>query len=136
MFCVHQDFILISEGTRIAIQYVACIVCLSMVEVLTNTIRNMTWGGKQGFQTPIQDETFTVKNMGVFGNMHTERKLTYVEFFFSGHMTPRMYQNDGDSNRPVSLMLLQNSYHGPPSTQFHSCSENKTRLLRNRNSNC
>lgn len=36
----------------------------------------MTWGGKQGFQTPIDEEAFTVKNMGVFGNMHTERKLT------------------------------------------------------------
>ncbi|KAF9564818.1 alpha/beta-hydrolase [Agrocybe pediades] len=64
------DFILIAEGTRIAIQ-------------------NMTWGGAQGFHTPIENETFTVKNMGVYGNMHTERKLTYVEFFFSGHMTPQ-----------------------------------------------
>lgn len=74
----------------------------------------MTWGGAQGFQTPIEEESFTVKNMGVYGNMHTERKLTCkrdiplqlargiaylcvplrlldVEFFFSGHMTPRMY---------------------------------------------
>ncbi|KAF8813757.1 alpha/beta-hydrolase [Phlegmacium glaucopus] len=64
------DFILIAEGTRIAIQ-------------------NMTWGGAQGFQTPIESESFTVKNMGVYGNMHTERKLTYVEFYFSGHMTPQ-----------------------------------------------
>ncbi|KAF8160848.1 alpha/beta-hydrolase [Crassisporium funariophilum] len=64
------DFILIAEGTRIAIQ-------------------NMTWGGAQGFHTPIEDESFTVKNMGVYGNMHTERKLTYVEFYFSGHMTPQ-----------------------------------------------
>lgn len=36
----------------------------------------MTWNGAQGFQTPIQDETFTVKDMGVFGNMHQERNLT------------------------------------------------------------
>ncbi|KAF8895695.1 alpha/beta-hydrolase [Gymnopilus junonius] len=64
------DFILVAEGTRIAIQ-------------------NMTWGGAQGFQTPIENETFTVKNMGVYGNTHTERKLTYVEFYFSGHMTPQ-----------------------------------------------
>lgn len=64
------DFILVAEGTRIAIQ-------------------NMTWGGAQGFQTPIESENFIVKNMGVYGNMHTERKLTYVEFFFSGHMTPQ-----------------------------------------------
>ncbi|KAI0053271.1 alpha/beta-hydrolase [Auriscalpium vulgare] len=64
------DFILVAEGTRIAIQ-------------------NMTWGGLQGFQTPIEPETFSVKNMGVYGNMHQERNLTYVEFFYSGHMTPQ-----------------------------------------------
>jgi hypothetical protein len=55
-FCV-QDFILVAEGTRIAIQ-------------------NMTWNGAQGFQTPIEPETFSVKNMGVYGNEHTERGLT------------------------------------------------------------
>ncbi|KAK0212398.1 alpha/beta-hydrolase [Desarmillaria ectypa] len=64
------DFILVAEGTRIAIQ-------------------NMTWGGAQGFQTPIEPESFTVKDFGVFGNVHTERGLTYVEFLYSGHMTPR-----------------------------------------------
>ncbi|EIN06453.1 alpha/beta-hydrolase [Punctularia strigosozonata HHB-11173 SS5] len=66
----RADMILIAEGTRIAIQ-------------------NMTWGGLQGFQTPIEPETFVVENMGVYGNMHQERNLTYVEFFFSGHMTPQ-----------------------------------------------
>ncbi|KAI0262574.1 alpha/beta-hydrolase [Gloeopeniophorella convolvens] len=64
------DFILVAEGTRIAIQ-------------------NMTWHGLQGFRTPIQNESFTVKNMGVYGNMHQERGLTYVEFYYSGHMTPQ-----------------------------------------------
>ncbi|KAJ7039116.1 alpha/beta-hydrolase [Mycena alexandri] len=64
------DFILVAEGTRIAIQ-------------------NMTWGGAQGFQTPIENETFHLKDFGVYGNEHTERGLTYVEFFFSGHMTPQ-----------------------------------------------
>lgn len=64
------DFILVAEGTRIAIQ-------------------NMTWGGAQGFQTPIESENFIIKEMGVYGNMHTERNLTYVEFYFSGHMTPQ-----------------------------------------------
>ncbi|TFK44435.1 alpha/beta-hydrolase [Crucibulum laeve] len=64
------DFILVAEGTRIAIQ-------------------NMTWGGAQGFQTPIEPESFTVKNMGVYGSQHIERGLTYVEFYFSGHMTPQ-----------------------------------------------
>lgn len=36
----------------------------------------MTWGGKQGFQTPIENETFTLGPMGVYGNAHTERGLT------------------------------------------------------------
>ena len=72
-------------------------------------IRNMTWAGKQGFQTPIENETLTVKDFGVYGNTHTERGLTCmcsrtplstlcltistldVEFYFSGHMTPREY---------------------------------------------
>jgi carboxypeptidase D len=65
----------------------------------------MTWNGAQGFQTPIEPESFTVKNMGVYGSEHTERGLTCtnpkcaseiphlddldVEFYFSGHMTPR-----------------------------------------------
>jgi carboxypeptidase D len=64
------DMILIAEGTRIAIQ-------------------NMTWGGLQGFQSPIEAESFHVKNMGVYGSMHQERGLTYVEFEYSGHMTPQ-----------------------------------------------
>ncbi|THH16251.1 hypothetical protein EW146_g4361 [Bondarzewia mesenterica] len=51
--------------------------------------RNMTWGGAQGFRTPIENETFSVENFGVYGNMHQERKLTYVEFYYSGHMTPQ-----------------------------------------------
>ncbi|KDR75252.1 hypothetical protein GALMADRAFT_211511 [Galerina marginata CBS 339.88] len=42
------DFILIAEGTRIAIQ-------------------NMTWGGAQGFQTPIESETFTYINQAAIG---------------------------------------------------------------------
>ncbi|EPQ54184.1 alpha/beta-hydrolase, partial [Gloeophyllum trabeum ATCC 11539] len=58
--------------------------------------RNMTWGGKQGFQTPIEPESFNVEDVmggtgvsGIYGNMHTERSLTYVEFYFSGHYTPQ-----------------------------------------------
>ncbi|KAI0030014.1 alpha/beta-hydrolase [Vararia minispora EC-137] len=69
------DYILLAEGSRIAIQ-------------------NMTWGGAQGFETPIEDETFFVNDsvlgvQGVYGNLHQERKLTYAEFYFSGHMTPQ-----------------------------------------------
>ncbi|THG97171.1 hypothetical protein EW026_g4786 [Hermanssonia centrifuga] len=64
------DFILVAEGTRIAIQ-------------------NMTWNGLQGFQTPIEPDSFIVDGMGNFGTMHQERGLTFVEFSYSGHMTPQ-----------------------------------------------
>ncbi|KAK0486281.1 alpha/beta-hydrolase [Armillaria novae-zelandiae] len=57
------DFILVAEGTRIAIQ-------------------NMTWGGAQGFQTAIEPESFRVENFGVFG-------IPIRNFFYSGHMTPQ-----------------------------------------------
>ena len=43
---------------------------------LLSFIRNMTWNGLQGFQTPIEEESFLVDDMGVFGHMHTERNLT------------------------------------------------------------
>ena len=36
----------------------------------------MTWNGKQGFQTPIEPDSFEVDNMGTFGVMHQERGLT------------------------------------------------------------
>ncbi|KAF7331480.1 Carboxypeptidase [Mycena kentingensis (nom. inval.)] len=64
------DFILIAEGTRIVIQ-------------------NMTWGGMQGFQTPIANDSFIVDGVGSLGTMHTERKLTYIEVALSGHMVPQ-----------------------------------------------
>ena len=38
--------------------------------------RNMTWGGAQGFRSPIVPETFKLQNFGVFGHTHSERKLT------------------------------------------------------------
>jgi carboxypeptidase D len=63
------------------------------------TIQNMTWGGKQGFQTPPVEEFFvpyhkefslsTISGAGVQGIVHTERKLTWVEVFLSGHMIPQ-----------------------------------------------
>ncbi|KZV99242.1 alpha/beta-hydrolase [Exidia glandulosa HHB12029] len=64
------DFILLSDGTRIAIQ-------------------NMTWGGLQGFQTPIQPDTFKIDGFGTVGAMHEERKLTYIEVNLAGHMLPQ-----------------------------------------------
>ncbi|KAL4253795.1 Carboxypeptidase [Abortiporus biennis] len=64
------DFILIAEGSRIVIQ-------------------NMTWGGKQGFQTPIEPDSFIVDGVGALGTTHTERGLTFYEVELSGHMVPQ-----------------------------------------------
>ncbi|KAI0317696.1 alpha/beta-hydrolase [Amylostereum chailletii] len=64
------DFILLSDGSRVAIQ-------------------NMTWNGQQGFQTPITDDSFIVDGMGALGTSHTERGLTYYEVNLSGHMVPQ-----------------------------------------------
>ncbi|EPS94281.1 hypothetical protein FOMPIDRAFT_1055219 [Fomitopsis schrenkii] len=63
------DFVLISEGTRIALQ-------------------NMTWNGQQGFQTPIANDSFIVDGMGALGTAHYERGLAYFEVELSGHMVP------------------------------------------------
>jgi hypothetical protein len=46
----------------------------------------MTWAGKQGFQTPIANDSFLVDGVGALGTSHTERGLTYVEVELSGHM--------------------------------------------------
>ncbi|KAF9262147.1 alpha/beta-hydrolase [Marasmius fiardii PR-910] len=64
------DFILIAEGARLVIQ-------------------NMTWGGLQGFQTPIKVDSLIVDGVGALGNAHTERNLTYIEVALSGHMVPQ-----------------------------------------------
>ncbi|KAH9917770.1 Alpha/Beta hydrolase protein [Fomitopsis serialis] len=63
------DFVLISEGTRIALQ-------------------NMTWNGMQGFQTPIANDSFIVDGVGALGTAHYERGLAYFEVELSGHMVP------------------------------------------------
>ncbi|KAH9989964.1 hypothetical protein BJV77DRAFT_963663 [Russula vinacea] len=44
------------------------------------------WGGMQGFQTPIAQDSFIVDGVGALGRMHSERGLTYVEAELSGHM--------------------------------------------------
>ena len=48
----------------------------------------MTWGGKQGFQKPIVDDSFLVDDIGAMGTSQLERKLAYVEIVLSGHMVP------------------------------------------------
>lgn len=62
-------------------------------------IQNMTWGGVQGFQTQPADPFYVpyhpeynlgaTGGAGVFGTTHTERGLTWVETFLSGHMIPQ-----------------------------------------------
>jgi carboxypeptidase D len=74
------DFILIANGSLLSIQ-------------------NMTWNGAQGFQkkpsTPfvipsLQTESLsTISGSGTQGIVHTERGLTWVEVFLSGHMVPQ-----------------------------------------------
>ncbi|KAG8785239.1 hypothetical protein FRC15_001736 [Serendipita sp. 397] len=64
------DYVLIAEGARIVLQ-------------------NMTWGGQQGFQKPLKQDSFLIDGFGAYGNMQTERKLTYYEVVLSGHMVPQ-----------------------------------------------
>lgn len=49
------------------------------------TICSMTWNGKQGFQTPIEKDSFIVNGIPL-GSSHSERGLTYYEVTLSGHM--------------------------------------------------
>ena len=53
--------------------------------MLTNYV-NYLGSGKQGFQTPIANDSFIVDGVGALGNTHTERGLTYFEVQLSGHM--------------------------------------------------
>ncbi len=74
------DMVLIANGTLLAIQ-------------------NMTWGGKQGFQSPPSEPFYvpyhdeagpaTLAASGIMGTTHTERGLTYVGVDLSGHMVPQ-----------------------------------------------
>lgn len=75
------DYILLYNGTILAIQ-------------------NMTFGGSQGFTSPIEND-FIVPNLypelslsslagsGVMGKYHTEKKLTLVSITIAGHMVPQ-----------------------------------------------
>jgi hypothetical protein len=40
-------------------------------------------GGKQGFQTPIMDESFVIEGFGVLGAMHQERSKSETVSFLS-----------------------------------------------------
>jgi carboxypeptidase D len=74
------DFILMTNGTLLSIQ-------------------NMTWNGAQGFQKKPVNDFFvpyhkdaglsSISGSGLQGIAHTERGLTWVEVFLSGHMVPQ-----------------------------------------------
>lgn len=74
------DYVLIANGTLLMIQ-------------------NMTWHGKQGFQSAPKNEFYvpyhtqefpsTLAGAGVMGTTHTERGLTWVYTELSGHMVPQ-----------------------------------------------
>ena len=88
------DYILQSNGTLLMIQ-------------------NMTFHGKQGFQTAPKDDFYvpyhtsqdpsTLAGAGVFGTTHTERGLTYVYTSLSGHMIPQYAPSA--SYRQLEFML-------------------------------
>ncbi|KAF4574381.1 hypothetical protein EYR36_005715 [Pleurotus pulmonarius] len=67
------DFILIAEGVNV-------------ISLLTS---NLLGNGLQGFQTPIQNDSFLIDGMGALGTAHTERGLTFLEVELSGHMIPQ-----------------------------------------------
>lgn len=76
----NLDYILITNGTLLMIQ-------------------NMTWNGAQGFSSAPSDPFFvpyhtesslsTLAGAGIMGRTRTERGLTWVEIFLSGHMVPQ-----------------------------------------------
>jgi len=49
----------------------------------------MTWGGAQGFQTPIAPDSFIIDGFGASGVSHQERGLAYYEVVLCGHMVPQ-----------------------------------------------
>ncbi|KAF9506080.1 hypothetical protein BS47DRAFT_1378162 [Hydnum rufescens UP504] len=69
------DFVLIAEGTS------------GGADGLIVQNRNPVWGGAQGFQKPIEPESFSINGFGILGTAHQER-ITYVEVNLAGHMMP------------------------------------------------
>ncbi|KAH9045766.1 hypothetical protein EDB85DRAFT_57979 [Lactarius pseudohatsudake] len=78
------DFILIAEGTRIALQ-------------------NMTWAGMQGFQKPLLNDSFIFDGMGALGRTQSERGLTHVEISLAGHQVPGYSPVGGFSGHGILL---------------------------------
>ncbi|PLW30513.1 hypothetical protein PCASD_15549 [Puccinia coronata f. sp. avenae] len=63
------------------------------VDGVALAIQSMTWGGKQGFQQPI-NSPFLVGNVPR-GKYHTERGLTFVELTHSGSLIPHDQPQSG-----------------------------------------
>ncbi|OCF30496.1 hypothetical protein I316_07879 [Kwoniella heveanensis BCC8398] len=76
------DVLLMGQGSELAIQ-------------------NMTWSGLQGFQDGIKTDLIT--SQGVRGFSITERKLSYVDFSYAGHMIP---QDDGEAAFKATQFLI------------------------------
>jgi carboxypeptidase D len=87
---------------------------LDMVLIANGTllgIQNMTWNGKQGFQSvpcspfyvpyhaptdpSLDPRPSTIAGSGVMGTTHTERGLTWVGVDLSGHMVPQYAPSAG-----------------------------------------
>ncbi|KAI0293644.1 Alpha/Beta hydrolase protein [Multifurca ochricompacta] len=75
------DFVVLSEGTRIAIQ-------------------NMTWSDQQGFQNAPSPDSFILDGAGAIGTVQSERGLTLYEVAITGHMVPQF-------NPPAAFQSMQ-----------------------------
>lgn len=78
----------------------------------------MTWGGAQGFQTPIAPDSFLIDGFGASGISHQERGLAYYEVVLSGHMLPGYAPWVRDLQSRVDRALIVFSSR----RQFKACS--------------
>ncbi|KAH7327373.1 serine carboxypeptidase [Rhexocercosporidium sp. MPI-PUGE-AT-0058] len=68
------------------------------------TIQNMTWGGLQGFRTPLGSTfNFNVPNQANQGTTHSERGLTFVTVNLSGHFV--LQYTPGAAYRQLEFLL-------------------------------
>ena len=66
----------------------------------------MTWGGAQGFQTPIAPDSLIIDGFGASGISHQERGLAYYEVVLSGHMLPSYSPWVCDLQSRVDIKLI------------------------------
>lgn len=75
----------IEVRARIVLQNMTCALA-PVLESAPILIRSLTGNGVQGFQTPIEPDSFIVDGIGALGTSHVERGLAYIEVALSGHM--------------------------------------------------